>query len=469
MHRYQSKTKFNGRKILSALFALAFAPMVIAPDQARAEPTVTAQNMAAYQAADENHRIRILIKLVEAGYVNAADQMLVTFPLQGPLAANRSLYVQGLIAHKRGHLTEAVSKFRAALASDPHLTLVRVELAKTLAELDENDSAKHHLKLLESETQDPQQLASIRSFVESLDAKHPLTFSGFVSIAPSSNINQGSSHATVVSPGLAGINGLNPVGTIAPGSQATSGIGIMGGVNVGFTHRLDDNLQAVLAASLSSTFYPSSNIITVNASQSAEIRYLIQDGYVGLGGIASQSADPVNLALGYTSYGPRVSLSKLVTPRDQITASAAYEWRNYVNSPVSNGNAVTVNGVFTHALDSTANIAVLGGYDNVTQQLAYNSYQDVSFGLGFYKELPRGITLQGQGTARFAGFNDVNPLQAITRQDQQLTGSLTVTKRDWNVLGFAPSLNYTYTRNNSNITLFDFDSHNVDFRLTKNF
>ena len=459
----------KGRKILSALFALAIAPLALTPKEAKAEPAVTAQNIAAYQAVDEDHRIRILIKLVGAGYVNAAELMLRQFPLQGPLAQNRTLYIEGMIAKQRGHLNLAATKFRAALANDPHLTLVRVELSKVLADLDENDSAKHHLKLLEAETQDPQQLASIRSFMQSLDARHPLTFSGFVSIAPSTNYNQGSSHTTVVSPGLSGINGVSPVGTIAPNSQAQSGVGINAGVNVGFTHRLNDDLQAVLAASLSSTFYPSINAVSVSASQSGELRYLIRDGYLGLGGVASESADPINLSLGYISYGPRVSLSKLLTPRDQLTASAIYEWRNYNTSPTSNGNALIVNGVLTHALDSTANIAFLGGYEHVTQQMAFNSYQDVTLGLGFYKELPSGITLQGQGTARFAGFDDVNPLQGFTRQDQNLTGSVTVTKRDWNLFGFAPSVNYTYTRNFSNISLFDFDSHNVDFRLTKNF
>ena len=459
----------KGRKFLGALFALTLAPLVIIPNQAHAEPTVTAQNIQAYQAADENHRTHILIKLVGAGYVNAAEQMLHQFPLQGPLAANRTLYIEGLIAEKRGHLTEAAAKFRSALASDPHLTLVRVELTKVLANLDETDSAKHHLQLLEAETTDPQQLANMRSFMESLDARHPFTFSGFVSIAPSTNINQGSSQTTVYSPGIAGVDGVGAVGTIAPSSQAMSGVGIIAGGNVGFTHRMGDNWQGVLAAGLSSVYYPSLNSISVGASQSAEARYLIKDGYLGFGGAASESADPINLDLAYTSVGPRISMAKLLTQRDQFTASALYEWRNYATSPTSNGNALTVNAVLTHAMDSTSNVALLGGYENVTQQIAYNSYQDVSVGLGFYKELPHGITAQLQGTARFAGFDDVNPLTLSTRQDQNLVGSITLTKRDWNLYGFAPSLNYTYTRNFSNISLFDFDSNNVDFRLTKNF
>ena len=198
-------------------------------------------------------------------------------------------------------------------------------------------------------------------------------------------------------------------------------------------------------------------------------RYHIRDGYLGIGGVASENADPVNVLLGYTSFGPRISMAKLLTPRDQLSANATYEWRSYYSSPLTNGNALTVNGVWTHALDSTSNVALLLSYENVTQQLAYNSYQDVSFGLGAYKELSHGITLQGQGTVRLATFDAQNPLTLTTRQDQNLTGSITLTKRDWNILGFAPSLNYTYTNNFSNIELYDFNSHSVDLRFTKNF
>jgi len=465
----QAKSYLKGRKLLSALFVLALAPLAVAPKQAKAEPAVSQENIAAYQAADEDHRLQILTKLISAGYVNAADQMVHSFPLRGPLATNRQLYIEGLIARKRGHLNLAAAKFRAALANDPHLTVVRIELTKVLADLDENDSAKHHLKLLEAETQDPQQLEGIRSFMQSLDARHPVTFAGFVSLAPSTNINQGSSHATVYSPGIAGVNGVSPVGTIAPGSLATSGVGIVSGINVGFNKRVSDDWQAVLAASLSGTFYPSVNSVSLGASQSAEMRYLIKDGYLGFGAIASESVDPINLLLAYNSYGPRFSAAKLLTPRDQLTASASYEWRNYNLNPSSNGNAITLSGVWTHALDSTSNVALLLGYENVTQQVSYNSYQDVSVGLGGYKELSHGLTLQGQAALRLAGFDDVNPIMLATRQDTNFTAAITATKRDWNIIGFAPSLNYTYTRNFSNNALYDFDAHSVDFRLTKNF
>jgi hypothetical protein len=90
-------------------------------------------------------------------------------------------------------------------------------------------------------------------------------------------------------------------------------------------------------------------------------------------------------------------------------------------------------------------------------------------GLGFYKELPMGITAQVSGEARLSDFDDVNLFVGTVRKDERYSANLTLTKRDLEIHGFAPSLSYTYTLNQSNIALYDFDSHAVEARLTKSF
>ena len=458
-----------GRKITCALSVFAAVLTTSAFTPAHAEPQVSANQVSIYEHSDETKRVHILISLCKAGFVNTAEMLLQRFPLQGPNAVNRTLFIEGLILKKREALPQAATKFRAALANDPRLTLVRAELAKVLVRMNEPESAKHHLELLATEVQDPQQQAGIRSFIDSLNTSHPFTFSGFVSIAPSSNINNGSSHDTVYSPGIAGVNGVDPLGTISAASQKQSGIGVVAGGSVGYSKNLSSHVQAVVAASASGTYYPLTGLTGAGLSQSAELRYLTGRGYVGLGGVASEGVDTLARALSYTSYGPRMSQIHRLSERDQLQVSATYEWRNYAGSPVNNGNALTLSSVFTHALDSSANVALILGYDSVTQQNAFNSYYGSTFGLGFYKELPRGFTVQAQGSAHIAQFYDQNPFTLTTRYDDNLTSSLNLTKRDWNWFGFAPSLNYTYVRNFSNISLYDFESHSVDFRLTKDF
>ena len=113
----------------------------------------------------------LLIELTHNGHADMAEALLKRFPLEGPLAENRKLFIDGLILESRGELKASAGKFRAALANDPKLTLVRSELAQVLARMDETDSAKHHLELLAADAPTPEQAAGIRSFIQQLDAR----------------------------------------------------------------------------------------------------------------------------------------------------------------------------------------------------------------------------------------------------------------------------------------------------------
>ena len=430
---------------------------------------MTASDTAAFEAADQNQRTRILIQLTQAGYIDTADMMLHRYPLQGPTALNRTLFLEGVILEKRGDNRGAAAKFRSALANDPQLTLVRAELAYVLARMNETESAKHHLMLLRGAIDDPETRAGVQSFINSLDASRPFHFSGYVSLAPSTNINQGSSHDTVYSPGLGGVDGLDPVGTISPNSRKQSGVGISAGGSVGYVRPIGRSMQAVFAAGASSTYYPMVNETSFGLSQSAELRWLNPNGYFGAGAVAQEGVDPRTVSVNYKAYGPRVSMLRQISPRDQLSADITYQWRDYGTGSAANGTSLSFSSIWTHALDAGSNIAFLVGVDRVEQQLDFNSYRDGSIGAGFYKEMRHGLTVEGQASARYALFNAENPFTSTTRQDTALTGSLTFTKRDWNWAGFAPSLNYTYLRNFSNISLYDYDSHALDFRLTKDF
>ena len=124
---------------------------------------------------------------------------------------------------------------------------------------------------------------------------------------------------------------------------------------------------------------------------------------------------------------------------------------------------------WTHTLNSATSVTVSGGYDDVTLDLAQNSYDSWSGGLGFYKELPYGITANLNGEVKFSHFDDVNLLAGVVREDTRYVGGIGLTKRDLDLFGFAPELSYTYVRNGSNIAMYDYDSHSMDIRLTKNF
>jgi hypothetical protein len=224
-----------------------------------------------------------------------------------------------------------------------------------------------------------------------------------------------------------------------------------------------------LGGGINASIYTDSDFNMYNASQSAELRYLITGGFLGAGLVASENMKNDEIGLSYYSYGPRVSLQKALSPQDRINLSSVYEWRTYPDASTSDGTALMVDGSWNHAFDSSLTATVIAGYDRIKTERGFTSYETYSGGFGLYKELPKGVTVELNGELRLSEFDDVHPIAGVTRKDTRLTGTVALTKRDFNIWGYAPAVEYTYIYNDSNISLYEFDSHAVDFRLSKDF
>ncbi len=434
-------------------------------------PPLTESDFKLYESGSEDMRVHALIAFAKNGQQEQTAELLKRYPLRGPHAAHRTLFIQGLILEGRHDYFGAARRFRAALADDPKLTLVRSELARVLIAIDENESAAHHLRLLEADAPNAADAAGIRSFIDKIGTRKPYTISSYISVAPTTNVNNGSNHDKIVSETIANqFLGVNPTGTI--NNQKQSGLGLSGGLNAGYSKRLNDRLQFVLGAGLNANIYTDSQFDSASTSESAEIRYILGDGYFGLGGIASQSFAPPNNSseiLTYNDYGPRASFSYQLTQRDLLNSSITYVWRDYAHSVSADGTSLHTDIAITHALDSSMNVTGFGGYDRALTQDPSSSYQTYFGGLNVYKEFPFGMTVNANAQVRISPFDGVDPFTGIIRYDTRYIGGLTLTKRDFNIWGFAPSASYTYTLNKSNNAIFDYDAHSFNFSFTKDF
>jgi tetratricopeptide (TPR) repeat protein len=435
--------------LLASTMALAAKPV---------EPTP--QQVSEYEASPESTRVKLLINLAKSGQHDLAESLLKRYPLKGEFGPNRQLYIEGLILKARGNLTGATKKYRTALADDPSLTLVRSELAQTLFILQDDDSAKHHLNLLMAEAPSEYEAQGIRAFIDTIDARRPFTFGAYVSVAPSTNVNNGSSIDKVY---------YSNGDYIEVGEQQKSGVGFNTGLNAGSSHRLGNDFSIVLAGGFNASIYSDSDYNAFGASQSAELRYLLTGGFLGAGLVASENMKNDELGMSYYSYGPRLSVQKAISTRDRINLSSVYEWRNYPDDSESDGTALIIDGSWSHAFDSSLIAGLNAGFDRVESGVDFNSYEAYSAGMSAYKELPHGITADLHGEVRFADFDSVFPLYGIVREDTRWTGTVSLTKRDFNFWGYAPAIEYTYIFNDSNIANYHYDSHALDFRLSKDF
>jgi outer membrane protein len=451
------------RSLIANTLRAACGALVILSAMPAQAAAATPEQFAEYETLNPTQRVQLLIRLARDGNADAVNALVRRYPLTGPYARNRILFIHGLLQKSKGDYTSAAETFRTALADDPNLTLVRAELAQTLVILEEDDSATHHLRLLAAEAPDEKAASGVRSFIDQVDSRRPYKMSGYVSVAPSTNLNNGSKRNTVYSP----VFGVNMV--IDETSKEQSGIGLAAGANVAYSKRLGNDFMLVAAGGGHVKLYDDKDFNTYNLSQSLEIRRLIDKGYVGLGVVASQALDVEEMWPSDIAYGPRFSASIQMTPKDHFSASATYEWRDSLEDLGMDSTATLLDTAWTHAIASSFTATLFGGVDLIKTESNLSSYNTVSGGVSLYKELPSGITLSVTGQIAKTQFGAYNALLGDIREDTKLSGSVTLTKRDFNIFGFAPALTYAYANNLSNSNLYDYDNHGVDFRLTKDF
>jgi len=420
-------------------------------------------NRAAYEAMDESTRVKVLIQLCQTGQQDTAEALLQAYPLTGSHAENRTLFIEGLILKANGDLKGAVAKYRKALANDPGLTLVRSELANTLVTMDETDSAKYHLNLLAGSAETEEAARGVRAFIDRIDAAKPYSFRAYASIAPSSNINSGSGHKTVYHPD-ADINM-----EIDDDTRQQAGYVVSAGVSGSYSKRLNNDFVLVAAGGIDTQVYDDLDLNWVTFSQSLELRHLMSFGYLGLGAVASESLSVDDGKIASTSYGPRLSGRLNLTANDSLAMATTYEFRDFDADGNRDGSAWMTDVSWAHTFNAATTGLLYGGVDFVDNGIDFQSYRTIAGGLQAYRELSYGISASAGFEVRRTDFDEYNPGLGLTRQDTRYIAGLTLTKRDWNLFGFAPELNYTYVRNTSNTNVYDYDSHSVDFRLTKDF
>ena len=444
------------RAIRRAFCALAFILLMIgAQPSSVLAGLASPQQLEAFTHYDDKQRLHLLIELTRSGRHDLAEELLRTRPFSGPFAANRGLFIEGMIRRARGDREGAVRNYRAVLSRDPSLTLVRMELAQTLYELGEDDGAKHHLELLMSAAPTPEHVRSLRSFVDAIDARRPWRASAYVAVAPSTNVYGGTTNDTYY---------WNGIPFEFRGQE--TGVGLAGGLNGAYVRRFGPRLSGIVAGGVDARKYEDSDFDTAVVSQSAEVRFENRRGYIGVGATAwEQLRGDGNENF---SFGPRITGLHRFTPALIARGSVSADGRDYANDD-RDGFHLTAEGRLTAILDPTLTIYGLGAVEYEVTELESTDYLAETVGLGLYREFSHGLTLGGEIALRHEGYEGDYSILGEPREDWRGNLVVNLTKRDFTVFGYAPVVEYTYTHNLSNVPFFEFDAHGLDLRLTKAF
>lgn len=437
--------------VASAQLALALAQATPASAQEPA-PVVRLESLSADDV------LAIAGRLIDAGRFDEAQALLDRLAADRAGGTERD-FLDGMIALARKNFAKAEQLFRKILEGDPNLVRVRLELARTLFLAAKDEDADYHFKLAIAQHPPPAVIANIARFREALRARRAWRFNLNFGIVPDSNINSATDKERVDILGL-------PF-QLDPGARARSGTGIIAGGDASIRVFRESRVPLYLAAYGRMVNYNGSDFDDIYVGGEAGPEFRIS------GGRLRAATTGLNRWYGgdqlVTSLGGRLVFDKVIGGKWGLEASLAARHNDYARRADVDGWDIEAALSANCALDpSTLGFTYAGVQRTIANDPGNSSWQ-ARLGLGVLKEIGWGLRPQ----IVFEASHQVNDARLAlfgkTRNDWRLQVSASIYKRDWSVAGFAPSLRVTWSRNFSNINLYDQRRLRAAFGIAKAF
>jgi len=438
------------------------APVILAPaavlavSASAAAPTLQREVRLEHLSAREV--LAVAAAWIEAGRYDEAQALLDRLTADGVDDAELH-FLDGKIALARKDYSRAERQFRSILAREPNLVRVRLELARTLFLIKSDEQADYHFRMAAAAHPPAAVLVNIARFRGAIRERRAWRINFTLAIAPDSNINAATSRETVDILGL-------PF-KLNRDARARSGTGMIVGGDASLRIGRNNPVALYLAAYGRVTNYSGSEF---------DDKYL--GGEIGpevrLGGGHLRAAGTVfhrwygGRALN-ASLGGKLDFDRIYHGTTAIDASLALRHDDYIGRDDVDAWVIEATVSANRALSPSL---VGFGYASVTRSAAHDpgyAYWGGRIGVGVLKEIFSGLRPQ---LAIEVGrqVNDAPmPLFGRLRRDWSIKGSASIYKRDWSIAGFAPSLRVSYTRNMSNISIYEERRLRAEFGITKAF
>ena len=374
----------------------------------------------------------------------------------------RVLFVEGLIAARAGDHARAVEIYRTILAAEPTNDVVRIELARSFAFLNDAGGVRAQAEMLRASGIDDRLGGAITRLADLVDANRPLRFRGYASILPSTNVNRGTDNETVP---------LGPLDLkIDPASRRKSGIGLLLGGEVIYQQQFSPTRRLIAVGSAVGRIYPGETSLSsfnFEGAVGVEQTFGRTRASIALTGVAGTSTEQVNVLQG----GIRGELSGRFERAPRWLWSLNGQIRAQDDLKYGSRDGVIVNfGGKVDRYFATGHFMRLGVRGEATRfRVDRFSYDEIGFFAGYAWPLPLGVNVYAQAGVAFRDYDGFYPGLTEGQDDTRYTGDVVLTKRDLALVGCAPQLLYHYERVVSNAAFDDIEKHEIEMRLTREF
>ena len=385
---------------------------------------------------------------------------------QAPSVGMETHFLAGFVAVESGDTDTAIKEFRASLAIDPKQTRVRLELARAMMMKGKDTGAAYHYRLAaQDEALTPEIRATIQAQRGILRDRKPWRFSFEFGFAPDSNITNGTSAESV---DLVIGNQTIPLELDAE-ARARSGIGQTASLSAGYRFKIGNRGAFLLDGDAQGVNYSGSanDDYSVQLAAGPEFRPN-EETSISLQGVGQQRW--YGGARAVTQFGARLAMQHNIgsDQRVGLTFDARHSASGFQQG-YSGWNLAayaTYERVVSRSMIASASL--FARIDRLNEE-AYSS-REFGLSLGIGGELVHGINAGVSGTASRATYGA--PLLAFSenaRADWRLSGRIYAGLRSLRVMGFSPSISYTYTLNASSLPLYENKRSRFAFSLARYF
>jgi len=406
-------------------------------------------------------------KLVLARRFDDARLMLAALAHAPELTMERH-FLEGYVAAETGDLNVAAKEFRAVLRDRPDMTRARLELARVLTLQGKDSAADHHYRLAaEAHDLPPEIEKTIRDSRAIIRSRRNWYFNFDFGLAPDSNVN-GATSASAVDTTLQ-YNGKPVELALSPDARRKSGIGQTLGLQGGVRLRLDNGMAMVIDGDGQVINQPGKSADDVSALLAAGPELTMKNGArigiqaVGVvrwyGGKTAQKGGGVRLNYQRDlAAGQRINLRIDARHTESDFAKDYGGWQF--------GGSGTYERVINRSM--VASVSAFARREDLRSP-AYSSVE-LGANAGIGGELPYGLNGGlSAGISRALFDAPIWLLSSEPRRDWRLNGRAYLGLRSIRVLGFSPSFTYSYTRNASNVGLYDTTRHRFQFEFARYF
>ncbi|WP_017672047.1 tetratricopeptide repeat protein [Blastomonas sp. AAP53] len=422
--------------------------------------SAVALNVLAYAAltppaaAQSESDLRQAMEQLKAGQAEAAYATLKGLEAQGAGNQDYDLAL-GLAALESGRHGEAIIAFQRILAQNPGNARAQAELARTYAAAGDIDTARAEFDTVRGDPSIPDPVRNrIDGLVRNIDrqiAGGAAELTGYVDFegGRDSNINTATDATSVTLPLFAF---LGPANLNGAARQQDAGFyqiqaGISGSLPLGRQTRLFASALGNWRDNIDSRFVDQASVVgTVGIAHS-----------LANGDVISGSAQGQRFWLGRngfrTSTGGDLRYTKKLASDRALSVSGQFFRLNFDGNPLLDADRFS--GSITYA--DKAVFGGIGGGKEETRRAGADqfSFAFVNAQLGGELDLADKAALIGGVSIEHRDYDARDPLFLTGRRDTQYDVSLGVRYRFTETLSVRPRV--TYTRNDSNLALYDYD------------